>query len=45
MRPEGLGNLIKIIHLIGSQTRYLPSVLIFLKSRSKFIYEYCVDGS
>jgi hypothetical protein len=24
MRPEGLGNLIKIIHLIGSRTRDLP---------------------
>jgi hypothetical protein len=24
MRPEGLGNLIKIFHLIGSRTRDLP---------------------
>jgi hypothetical protein len=24
VRPEGLGNLIKIIHLIGSRTRDLP---------------------
>jgi hypothetical protein len=29
MRPEGLGNLIKIIHLIGSRTRDLPVFVIF----------------
>jgi hypothetical protein len=32
MRPEGLGNLIKIIHLIGSRTRDLGKPII--KSRS-----------
>jgi hypothetical protein len=29
VRPEGLGNLIKIIHLVGSRTRYLQVCIIF----------------
>jgi hypothetical protein len=29
MRPERLGNLIKIVHLIGSRTRYLPKAQLF----------------
>jgi hypothetical protein len=31
MRPEGLGNLIKIIHLIGSRTRDLQVALLIRK--------------
>jgi hypothetical protein len=31
MRPEGLGNLIKIIHLIGFRTRDLTVVLYHVK--------------
>jgi hypothetical protein len=35
MRPEGLGNLIKIIHLIGSRTRDLPAIQVSLLNSEK----------
>jgi hypothetical protein len=42
VRPEGLGKLIKIIHLIGSRTRDLPVCNTDMKSplRIKYVQKY-----
>jgi hypothetical protein len=44
MRPEGLGNLIKIIHLIGSRTYTNVCVCIYVNIRFGGIYQLHLHG-